>query len=683
MSFRTIENKIKPTYKSSHDDLIDDFYNVVLSESVKYDRITGFFNSTSLAIASQGLSKFINNNGHMRLLCGAQLNEDDLESIKNANDLRNFIDRKFLNDLDTLEDEINKNHVKVLGWMIANNFLDIKIGIKCDDEGYAGGMLHSKIGILYDDKNDIITFDGSTNETASGWKYNLESLKVFLSWKDLKFMYDDINDFEKDWNNKNPKLEVFDIPEASKKQLINIAPKNKDELNKLKLSSERQKKQEKKLFKHQEEAIKAWFNNNNKGILEMATGTGKTFTALKCLEQVLAKENILTIIACPQIHLVEQWSQDIENMGLGKVHRFYGSVNANWRREMDDLLFRISLGVSYAKPNIILTTHYSFATDDFVNKINDYDKKLFLIVDEVHHVGSCNFRKGLLEKYDYRLGLSATPSRFFDEEGTVIIDSFFNGSVYTFNITNALTIINPQTNKTFLTPYDYFPVKVDLSHKELKEYKDLTKKISKLYHITEEDNKETIENLIFKRKNIIKNAIGKYKCFRNILKNMTEKDHLIVFCSSNQMNKILIILEEESFTPKHTFTQHESVRREEDYNDLSERQFILKKFDEGKYKALIAIKCLDEGIDVPSANKVIIMSSTSNPAEYIQRRGRVLRRYPGKDKAYIYDLSVIPEGDEFFIQNIINNESDRLFDFINNANNKSYGFKLLREWRII
>lgn len=678
MSFRDIDSVIRSTYKSSQYNLVDEFYNVILSETVNYDRITGFFNSSSLAIAARGLIKFIENNGHMRLLCGSELSKDDLESIINAKELKNIINKNFISDIENIEDTIIKNHVKILGWMVANDLLEIKIGIKKNNKSYYGGMLHSKIGIFYDNENNIISFDGSVNETANGWLNNIESLKVFKSWEDIKFMNGDINDFEKYWNNQDPTLEVLDIPEASKRKLINISPKNKHELNELLVMSMKLN-QSKKLFKHQEQAIDSWFKNNKKGIFEMATGTGKTFTALKCLEKILEDENVLTVIACPFAHLAQQWTNELMKMNLGKVHSFYGSANSKWKTEFDELRINYKLGLDFK--NIIVTTHVTFSSNDFIEKLNDCNIKKFLIVDEMHHVGSENYQLGLLPEYEYRLGLSATPSRFMDEEGTNFIISYFDKTVFEFTLTEALNRINPATNQTFLTPYEYYPIKINLNDEELRKYTELSKKIAKLYYVKQEDDEESLKQLIFKRRKIVNNAYEKYNALRNTLRKLEHKEHLIVYCSDKQLHKVLEILNEEGFS-RHKFTQKENPKQSKKYGGISERESILKSFDNGDYQVLVAMKCLDEGVDVPSADQVIIMSSTTNPIEYIQRRGRVLRRYPNKEKAIIYDFSVIPEQNDIFVRKIIENESKRLFDFINNSLNNVDCYNLLEKWGV-
>ena len=238
MSFKEIESEISPSYNSANSDIVNDFYNKVLSESIYYDRISGFFNSTSLAVAAKGIDKFIKNNGHMRLICGAQLDEDDLKSINNSDDLKNIIDKKFIDDYNSIEDELIRNHVKVLGWMVANEYLEIKIGInKKSDGSYSNGMLHSKIGIMYDEFGDSLLFNGSVNETAYGWRNNIESLKVFFSWKTPEYMDGDKKDFENFWDGLDPSLAIFDVPKATKNTLIEIAPKSTKELDKIPLNN--------------------------------------------------------------------------------------------------------------------------------------------------------------------------------------------------------------------------------------------------------------------------------------------------------------------------------------------------------------------------------------------------------------------------------------------------------------
>ncbi len=429
-----------------------------------------------------------------------------------------------------------------------------------------------------------------------------------------------------------------------------------------------------KLRDYQIEAGDNWFANGCNGIFEMATGTGKTFTALACFDRLISdKDSLCTVIACPQSHLIDQW--------IGEIKKFYdgyivvaSSKNSKWKQDLADLTVNMYLGV--IDKVVILTTHISLASDFLMEKIHEIEVEKLLIVDEVHGIGSEKQMLGLDEIYDYRLGLSATPSRYFDDIGTEVINEFFGGVVFEFDLTRALTEFNPDTGKTYLTPYIYKPIVVDLNDRELEEYGELSAKIARLFATKNNDVKESLNGLLFKRQNIINNAEGKYDAFRNILRENPNIDKLIVYCSHKQIDRIQEIMNEEGVSPQHRFTQKQSASKKKK-DDYSEREFLLKKFADGSYKALVAIKCLDEGVDVPVAENAIILSSTSNPREHIQRRGRILRNAPGKKNATIYDVLVFPEEKSEQGKKIRQKEINRYLDFAVNAENSLECIRLL------
>lgn len=432
-----------------------------------------------------------------------------------------------------------------------------------------------------------------------------------------------------------------------------------------------------KLRDYQIEAIESWFNNDCNGIFEMATGTGKTFTALSCFEKLLnTKESLFTVIACPQSHLIDQW--------IDEIKKFYdesivvaSSKNHKWKEDLGELIINFYLGIT--ENAVVLTTHKSLSSEFFLEKIHEVSVEKLLIVDEVHGIGSQKQMRGLDDSYDYRLGLSATPSRYFDDIGTEIINDFFGGVVFEFDLTRALTEFNPDTGKTYLTPYIYKPIVVNLNDEELEEYRDLSAKIARLFASNNSyDFEDSLNGVLFKRQNIINNAEEKYDAFRNILKERPNIDKLIVYCSPQQIDKVQEILNEEGVSPQHRFTQKQSATKKKN-ETFSERGFLLKKFKDGTYKALVAIKCLDEGVDVPSAENAIILSSTSNPREHVQRRGRILRNAPGKKKATIYDILVFPEEKSEQGKKIRGKEIDRYLDFAVNAENSLECLNLLEE----
>ncbi|MBE6486988.1 MAG: DEAD/DEAH box helicase [Methanosphaera stadtmanae] len=654
MSLKDIDHLIEPNYFSANTDLVERFYNLVLTESVKYDRLAGYFSSGSLSVAAKGMTNLIENNGHIRLLCGVQLSEDDWNSISNPEQFKDLINKNFLDEYENLEDELTWNYTKVLGWMIANNILEVKIGLNYKDGKYAPDKIyHPKLGIFYDSDENCIVFVGSVNESARGWAENSENLSTYKSWQNDVHIPSNISAFEDFWNDTNDNLKVYDVPNESLDFLIKNAPQDKVELENTIVRIKQlekpvyKKKEVKTPYSYQLDAIDRWFANGKSGILAMATGTGKTFTSLNCLKKVLKEEEVLTVIACPYNHLVEQWKEEVLKMDLGKINEFYGA-NSTWGSEFDRLNRKLNHNVKFEKPQIILTNHQTFSKPPFISKINSIkkNKKLLLIVDEVHHVGSAGFSEGLLQEYDYRLGLSATPRRYMDYEGTQRIINYFGREVFEFTIKDALHRRHGPKREPFLTPYNYYPIKVKL---------------------TEEESKN---------KSKANNAEDKYRKLCEILDGMEKPiDHLIIFCSPKQRKRVLKILNEKKINPKAEFTYNE---------DLKLRKELLEGFDKGEYKALVAIRCLNEGVDVPSTDKVIIMSSSSNPAEYIQRRGRVLRRSPGKKKAYIYDLVVVSDNNDSKLNNFFDSELDRLIEFISDSDNADEeGLPKLKEWGLL
>ena len=514
---------IKFKYDSDKDDLINEFYMPVLSNSSEYYRMSGFFSSTSLAISAQGISNFIINDGKMKLICSAVLSKEDKRIIEESNENpTKFIEKYALNDFRSMNEGFVKEHVEALGWMLANDLLEIKIAIPKNNQG----IFHSKIGVLKDDEDNIISFSGSDNETASGWLHNIEEFKVFCSWdeSEKKFVYSDLDDFNRYWRGDTVKTDVVDIPLAIKNELIKLAPKSKNDLTIFK-----SKKSKIKLRDYQNEAIKNWFNNDCCGLLEMATGTGKTFTALSCFKELAdSKDKLVTVIACPQSHLIDQWVKDVKIFHDGKIIIASGK-NSNWKDDLKNLRKKFLYGA--LDKAVVMTTHASLSSDYFIKTIKKFDVERLLIVDEVHGIGSFKQRLGLNECYEYRLGLSATPKRWFDEEGTTIIEDFFKGTVYEFDISRALTEINPDTNETYLAPYYYYPIIVDLNDEEYDEYIRYSYKIAQILSskkIKNKDKELTKYNTL--RQRIINNAENKYFEFeeRNV-------NHLYIY-----LNNILI-----------------------------------------------------------------------------------------------------------------------------------------------
>jgi superfamily II DNA or RNA helicase len=694
MSFKDLN--INHSYNSEKDDTLCDFYIPVLKEAIDYKRVAGYFSSSSFYAAAKGISQFIVNGGHMQLIINVQLSAKDYEQIeKSIMAPEDVIENIILEDLKDIEDACVKDHVAVLGWMIANGYLEIKVGY-IKNPISSNAILHQKVGILKDMDGNVITFSGSNNESAGGWILNSEKFKVFCEWEDgtKEYIEQDIDDFNELWNDDSSKTGVLPFPEAIKRKLVHIAPKDENELKaiikeieKRHCSRESTKTTAKiGLRDYQNEAIKEWFKNSGKGLFEMATGTGKTYTAIGALKELFKKEEkLIVIISCPFLHLIPQWEESLLKSEVELPKVLASSIDSKWQEKIQGKI--LDMGLERLDKFIILTTHDTVSCEKFRDVISDVDCPIILIGDEVHGMGSTNRMKGLLPKYQYRLGLSATPNRYFDEEGTQELFDFFNKTVYSFDLQRAINEINPATNESYLCPYEYYPIFVDLDIDELDKYIQFSKEIARLCARKKRTIKEEkmLEFKLRQRADIIKNAKNKLPAFRDLikkLKNERKIKHTLVYCSPQQKVLIQDMIRDEGKIVQHRFTSDEdATKKQAKFHGLTEREYLLKNFDEGIYDVLVAIKCLDEGVDVPSTRTAILMSSTGNPKEYIQRRGRVLRRHPGKEKAIIYDFIIIPDLPKGEIHEyetkIVEGQFKRIDEFVGQSLNSSEISRLL------
>jgi superfamily II DNA or RNA helicase len=692
MSFQNLQ--LKHSYSSENDNLVDDFYIPVLNEAQVYRRVTGYFSSSSLFIAARGFSEFIKKGGRFQFILNIQLSDEDYEQIeKGIKSPEDIIQSRFLSDLSDLEDECKKNHAKVIGWLISNNQMEIKIGF-IEKKVVGHEILHQKLGILEDPENNIITFVGSNNESKSGWLHNSEKFKVFFSWEKnyQDSIVEDITEFNDLWNNRAKKTRVIPFPEAVKQDLIKIYKKEFYPLEDLLLAVDGvcetdhangygTKKQSPILRQYQHDAIDAWFANNCQGIFEMATGTGKTFTAIGALQELLKREKkLVTIICSPFLHLTTQWEQNIRQMGVDLPIIYASSMDPKWRDKCTDKILDNRLGkLPYF---IILATHDTISSEKFIEITDDIKSPVLIIADEVHGMGSVERINGLIDKYQYRLGLSATPHRYFDELGTKKLLKYFDKSVYEFNLHRAINEINPATNESYLVPYDYHIIFAELNSDEMERYAAISRQIAILFskkHRTR-DEELLLEKRLRDRQDVLKNAGEKYPLFEDLinqLKKEGEISHTLVYCSPHQIEPVQDIIRQSGKIVQHKFTSGEdATRHQERYSNMTEREYLLHNFDKGIYNILVAIKCLDEGVDVPSTRNAILMCSSGNPKEYIQRRGRVLRRFPGKNKAVIYDFTAVPNFKDSRLnpeteQKIFDSQMKRLAEFAKDAMNES------------
>ena len=620
--------------------LLDEFYIPVLEQATKYYRIAGFFSSSSLSVAAKGIEGLIKNEGKMYLLISPELSIEDYKIIEEHGIIENT---SFMHDFSI--DYLNDN-LQALAWLLDTGRLEIKI-VVCIKSALS--LFHQKVGIVFDSEGDMISFSGSINETAQAWMNNIEEFKVFKSWEvgQIDYLNSDLSKFISYWKNEHIELaKVFDLPTSIREKIVKIKPRDVWDLNIMRRYKNDQKSKQNKLslFSHQEKAVNAWIDNDYSLLMEMATGTGKTRTAIGCIVHKLKEvEKLLVIVATPQNTLSRQWKKDINELEIFfDYETIIDGSNKKWKKDLEILL--LDLSDDKIKNAIIYTTHDTASDQKFISiiKNNKYDTKILFVCDEVHATGSLKQREALLDEYEYRIGLSATPDRMFDEEGTAIIRDYFGNKSFEFTIAEALNSINPITGKPFLNQFKYYPIFVDLTVEENEKYSKYSRMIAILKNQDEYDP-EKLQNLYEQRAEVSKDAINKLSALRDLLieLNPNEIKDTILFVSKKQIKPSFQIMSE-LHIKRAKITEGESASKVVNDEGDTERQDIIKRFSNHQLQVLVGMKCLDEGIDIKNAQIAILMSSSTNPREFVQRVGRVIRPDKQKPISKIYDFIVSP-----------------------------------------
>ena len=383
-------------------------------------------------------------------------------------------------------------------------------------------------------------------------------------------------------------------------------------------------------------------------------------------------EKLVVIVATPQNTLSRQWKNDIENeLGISFERSIIADgSNYKWKTDLEKVLLDISSGIY--NDAILYTTHASASSQDFIKIINNYGNlvNLLFICDEVHGIGSEKQKDALLDIYKYRIGLSATPERMFDEEGTSLIREFFGGKSFEFTIKDALNTINPITGQPFLNRFYYYPCFVYLNEKEIEKYRSYSKKIAAVAN-QEKPDYDLLNNLNILRADILKNAENKMDMVESIIDNINRKERIkdtIIFTTDKKIHDVLTMLGKKGIM-RSKITEEESASKIVGIRGNTEREEVIDQFRDGTIQVLIGLKCLDEGIDIKNARIAILMASTTNPREFVQRIGRVIRVAKNKPFSEIYDLIVTTPAEDSFNNKILEKEAKRTKLIACNAEN--------------
>ena len=660
-----IDLNIKSEYRSLIDNVVDDFYVPVLKESVLYQRAVGFFSSSALIAISKGVEGLISNGGKIQIIASPRLSQEDIDEIRKGYEVRKVLERALLRGIETHNSVEDTSRLSYIASLIANGVLDIKIAFLSTNNEIA--MYHEKMGIITDAEGNHVAFSGSMNESATAMLVNYETIDVFRSWGDeseqervtLKQ-----NAFFSIWNDTEPNIHVLEFPKVTETLIEKYRKKAPDfGLDRQQYSGARHRHsssafsqptgarvpKEIEFHEYQKEAIASWAGENYRGIYDMATGTGKTYTGLGSIAKISEDldDELAVIIVCPYQHLVEQWVEDIVKFNMKPIIGYSASAQKDWKKRLSNAI-RDQKIRNDKRFFCFVTTNATFASDYVQEQISKIKMPILLVVDEAHNFGARTYARCLDDRFTYRLALSATLERHRDDEGTALLYNFFGKKCIEYPLSRAI-------DEDKLTRYKYFPVVVYLNDDELLHYEQLSYEMSKCL-IKDKRGKWKLnkrgEILALQRSRIVAGATEKLTALREQILPYARKNNLLVYCGATN---VLDERADRSSTDEGDVRQIEavtnilgnelgmSVSKFTADEDMETRALIIDQFQKkGRLQAIVAIKCLDEGVNIPGIRTAFILASTTNPKEYIQRRGRVLRKAPGKEFAEIYDFVTLP-----------------------------------------
>lgn len=657
-----------------------EFFTEALVESTTFDLGLGFFSSSGIRSLAYGFALFIANGGKMRIVINDILSENDKKAIEKGVSEQVHFEEKTLQNVAKLIDILsveNEQFFRCLSYLISVNRLEFVATVSTK-----GGLGHDKYGVFTDKKGDKVAFIGSANFSATALELNGETITVFTSWEDAKRVNHYQSLFDSTWQSDTKHLIHIPLDKVITHITGKFPPETIQKLLKRGVSlrdlssqkfdddssviSDVRKNLSDRLVEKLEfmeaeprfpfpterqiqiDAYDAWCKNNYQGIFAMATGSGKTVTALNCLLKQYQEHGFYkAIIVVPTQSLAIQWEQEVKNFNFQNIVSTH--TNKSWK----DLLSAYTTKSLYdPKKNLILiTTYATFNRKDiqyFLTKTKALNNFIY-IADEAHNLGSPSSSRHLPMAITKRIGLSATPERVYDEGGSNVIYQFFNSHppMYTYRFT-----MKDAIDADILCHYDYYPIFVELTENEMMEYNKITAQLRKFIDSETGKYKKDADMLLLKRKRIVHKAENKKQAIANLLDNLQDNNKLkytFVFVPEGYE---VDYSEVDSYDIKqddiHIIDEYADMFRDRKYSyhkyisGIEDAPSILSSFASGDIQVLLSMKCLDEGVDIPRAEYAIFCSSTGNPRQFVQRRGRVLRKSKEKEKATIWDLIVMP-----------------------------------------
>lgn len=702
------------------------FFLEVLPKSKRFDLLLGYFSSSAINLLSVGFAQFLYSGGTVRMISNHVLSPQDRKAIEEGQSTSPSHYEFSVVDYARIKSTLNeygRHFFRCLAWLISAKKLEIII---VRPKG-ARGISHYKSGVLYDEEGKSVKFKSSCNFTAYGLLENLEELEVKRSWgspAEAAAIEEYERYFNQIWHKDAPFVEHLTTDEVElliakdfgghsieelivdeqkllrkKRQLISnykirmIIDRLEEEMDQRVAMHVREPYfPYEKPRAYQDKAYQNWKSKGYKGIFAMATGTGKTLTALNAVLREYKKlGQYRAIILVPTIELVNQWEEEVRGFNYRNIIKV-SSKNKNWREDLQMVTVLSAEEERYSF--FIITTYRSFTHRRFQKALKRLPGDTILIADEAHNLGS----KSILPLFEgfpisKRIGLSATPDRVYDQEGTAAIDSFFEDTPpYTFEYS-----MKQALEAGFLCEYKYYPILVELTSEELEEYSEISAKLAQFWADESDESKEMVERLLLARKQIIHKAANKLAAFDELVEDLSKLNKLnytLVYAPEGYFGDLFVDtdslgnLDKEENRICEVYSNH--IRQISPdtkvalfHGATKNRESTLDSFAQSEIDILVSMKCLDEGVDVPRTEQAIFCASTGNPRQFIQRRGRILRKAPNKTLATIYDLVVVPSvehrvGNYNTEKRLIENELKRVYEFAGLAINQMEALQRLK-----
>lgn len=651
-------------YATNRDDLVSGFYRPCYENSATYDRAVGYFRSSVLLLAAEPVARFALAGGRIRLVCSPELTEDDIDAVGTGYQWREQAGaalRRIIGE--ALGDAAGRPAVEFLATLVAAGCLDVRIAFR---PGRLG-IFHDKVGLFADRDGHVVSFTGSSNETFQGWdaRGNHESFDVFMSWgADARRVGAHQQYFERLWNGQEAGVETVPFPDVARERLVAVA--NEQGIEAAYAAVDRARGEPRKMPRpHQVEALAAWERNGRRGILEHATASGKTITAITAIREWVAARRP-TLVLVPSALLLAQWGRELRtelaDLDIGLL--FVGTGNERWRQRYALEGFTGPEG----GPRVVVAMLQTAGSEQFLRRVQG-GEHLLVVIDEVHRAGAPQSSRVFEIAAGARLGLSATPRRFGDPEGTARLLGYFGGVVHSFTLEDAMAAGQ-------LCRYIYHVHPVELDQDEASRWRDLSARIRREVARSRRDEgggivpSEALKQLLIKRARILKQAAAKTPlAVRVVCDNFQPGDRWLVYCDDKQQLHSIVEALRVAGLPV-----------DEYHSAMAGDQKQTMSYFTTTSGVLVAIRCLDEGVDIPAVDHALILASSRNPREFIQRRGRLLRLAEGKHFAEIHDAIVVPptEGEEPDDVAIVRGELARARTFAQSASNDSVRFAIGR-----